>query len=95
LVAHVEVVCRFACRSAFAIDAGKVKSLAVMSDAPAALYPNVPTLKAHRQQTGRSARGAARATAGHFSARRAQLSPRSRRSRGARIHEFMAGRGFA
>jgi len=27
------------------IDAGKVKSLAVMSDAPAALYPNVPTLK--------------------------------------------------
>ena len=28
------------------IDAGKVKSLAVMSDTPAALYPNVPTLKA-------------------------------------------------
>ena len=28
------------------IDAGKVKSLAVMSDAPAALYPQVPTLKA-------------------------------------------------
>ena len=28
------------------IDAGKVKSLAVMNDAPAALYPNVPTLKA-------------------------------------------------
>ncbi len=28
------------------IDAGKVKSLAVMSDSPAALYPNVPTLKA-------------------------------------------------
>jgi tripartite-type tricarboxylate transporter receptor subunit TctC len=28
------------------IDAGKVKSLAVMSDKPAALYPNVPTLKA-------------------------------------------------
>jgi len=28
------------------IDAGKVKSLAVMSDAPASLYPNVPTLKA-------------------------------------------------
>ncbi|HSS71812.1 MAG TPA: tripartite tricarboxylate transporter substrate binding protein [Casimicrobiaceae bacterium] len=27
------------------IDAGKVKSLAVMADAPAALYPNVPTLK--------------------------------------------------
>jgi tripartite-type tricarboxylate transporter receptor subunit TctC len=27
------------------IDAGKVKSLAVMSDTPAALYPNVPTLK--------------------------------------------------
>jgi len=31
------------------IDAGKVKSLAVMSDKPAALYPNVPTLK---QATG-------------------------------------------
>jgi tripartite-type tricarboxylate transporter receptor subunit TctC len=28
------------------IDAGKVKSLAVMADAPAALYPQVPTLKA-------------------------------------------------
>jgi tripartite-type tricarboxylate transporter receptor subunit TctC len=28
------------------IDAGKVKSLAIMSDAPAALYPQVPTLKA-------------------------------------------------
>src|SRR4051812_25886160 len=28
------------------IDAGKVKSLAVMSDKPAALYPQVPTLKA-------------------------------------------------
>jgi len=27
------------------IDAGKVKSLAVMSDKPAALYPQVPTLK--------------------------------------------------
>ena len=27
------------------IDAGKVKSLAIMADAPAALYPNVPTLK--------------------------------------------------
>src|SRR6188508_1594047 len=27
------------------IDAGKVRSLAVMSDKPAALYPNVPTLK--------------------------------------------------
>ena len=28
------------------IDAGKVKSLAIMDDKPAALYPNVPTLKA-------------------------------------------------
>jgi tripartite-type tricarboxylate transporter receptor subunit TctC len=28
------------------IDAGKVKSLAIMSDKPAALYPNIPTLKA-------------------------------------------------
>jgi tripartite-type tricarboxylate transporter receptor subunit TctC len=28
------------------IDAGKVKSLAIMADQPAALYPNVPTLKA-------------------------------------------------
>jgi tripartite-type tricarboxylate transporter receptor subunit TctC len=28
------------------IDAGKVKSLAVMAEAPAGLYPNVPTLKA-------------------------------------------------
>ena len=27
------------------IDAGKVRSLAVMADAPSALYPNVPTLK--------------------------------------------------
>jgi tripartite-type tricarboxylate transporter receptor subunit TctC len=28
------------------IDAGKVKSLAIMADKPAGLYPNVPTLKA-------------------------------------------------
>jgi tripartite-type tricarboxylate transporter receptor subunit TctC len=28
------------------IDAGKVKSLAVMAEAPSALFPNVPTLKA-------------------------------------------------
>lgn len=28
------------------IDAGKVKSLAIMADKPASLYPNVPTLKA-------------------------------------------------
>jgi tripartite-type tricarboxylate transporter receptor subunit TctC len=28
------------------IDAGKVRSLAVMADAPAALYPSLPTLKA-------------------------------------------------
>jgi tripartite-type tricarboxylate transporter receptor subunit TctC len=28
------------------IDAGKVKSLAIMSDKPSSLYPNVPTLKA-------------------------------------------------
>jgi tripartite-type tricarboxylate transporter receptor subunit TctC len=28
------------------IDAGKVRSLAVMADKPASLYPNVPTLKA-------------------------------------------------
>src|SRR5881227_2465951 len=28
------------------IDAGKVKSLVVMAESPAALYPNVPTLKA-------------------------------------------------
>src|SRR5688572_6084299 len=28
------------------IDAGKVRSLAIMADKPAALYPNVPTLKA-------------------------------------------------
>jgi tripartite-type tricarboxylate transporter receptor subunit TctC len=27
------------------IDAGKVKSLAIMNDKPSALYPNVPTLK--------------------------------------------------
>jgi len=28
------------------IDAGKVKSLVLMADAPSALYPNIPTLKA-------------------------------------------------
>jgi tripartite-type tricarboxylate transporter receptor subunit TctC len=27
------------------IDAGKVRSLAIMADKPSALYPNVPTLK--------------------------------------------------
>ena len=56
------------------IDAGKVKSLAVMADAPAALYPNVPTLKAatgsnwtmarvarHRRAEEPAARGARQA----------------------------------
>ena len=32
------------------IDAGKVKSLAVMAEQPSALYPNVPTLKAATRQ---------------------------------------------
>jgi tripartite-type tricarboxylate transporter receptor subunit TctC len=56
------------------IDAGKVKSLAVMSDKPASLYPNVPTLKSatgkqlddgrlarHRGAEEPSARGARQA----------------------------------
>ena len=68
------------------IDAGKVKSLAVMNDTPAALYPNVPTLKA---ATGSDWKiGAWRGIAAPKGFRRTTCatssSPRSRRSPRAR-----------
>ena len=79
------------------IDAGKVKSLAVMADKPAALYPNVPTLKAatgsnwtmaawrgHRGAEGPSARSVA-----------TSWSRRSRRSSASKDYtEFMAQAGL-
>ncbi len=78
------------------IDAGKVKSLAVMADAPSALYPNVPTLKA---ATGSNWTMAAwRGIAGPKN-----LSPEARDKLVAAIRkivaskdytEFMAQRGF-
>jgi tripartite-type tricarboxylate transporter receptor subunit TctC len=78
------------------IDAGKVKSLAIMADVPAALYPSVPTLKA---ATGSDWKlGAWRGIAGPRG-----LPAEARDKLVAAIHkiatskeygDFMAGRGF-
>ena len=59
------------------IDAGKVKSLAIMNDKPAALYPNVPTLSPRSAATGRWPPGAA-------SSRRRESRRRRRTSSGRR-----------
>jgi tripartite-type tricarboxylate transporter receptor subunit TctC len=78
------------------IDAGKVKSLAVMADAPSALFPNVPTLKAATGSTWTMA--AWRGIAGPKN-----LSPEARDKLVAAIKkivaskdytDFMAQRGF-
>jgi len=78
------------------IDAGKVKSLAVMSDAPAALYPNVPTLKAATGSDWKLGawRGIA-APKGLPSDVRDKLSAAVRKVAASKEYtEFMANRGF-
>lgn len=78
------------------IDAGKVKSLAVMSDTPAALYPNVPTLKAATGSDWKLGawRGIA-APKGLPNDIRDKLSAAIRKIAASKeYHDFMSSRGF-
>jgi len=78
------------------IDAGKVKSLVVMADKPAALYPNVPTLKAATGSNWTMAawRGIA-APKGLAPEARDKLAAALRKIVASKeYNEFMAQRGF-
>jgi tripartite-type tricarboxylate transporter receptor subunit TctC len=78
------------------IDAGKVKSLAIMADAPAALYPNVPTLKAATGSDWKLGawRGIA-APKGIPAEARDKLVAAIRKIAASKEYiDFMAGRGF-
>jgi tripartite-type tricarboxylate transporter receptor subunit TctC len=78
------------------IDAGKVKSLAVMDAKPAALYPSVPTLKAAlgSDWTMAAWRGIV-APKGIPADVRDKLAAVLRKVANSKeYHEFMAGRGF-
>jgi tripartite-type tricarboxylate transporter receptor subunit TctC len=78
------------------IDAGKVRSLAIMSDKPAALYPNVPTLKAAigSDWTVAAWRGIV-APKGIPAAARDKLSAAVRKVAASKEYtDFMASRGF-
>jgi len=78
------------------IDAGKVKSLAVMSDAPAALYPNVPTLKAATGSDWKIGawRGIAAPKNIPAEARDKLVAAIKKIAASKEYTEFMAGRGF-
>jgi tripartite-type tricarboxylate transporter receptor subunit TctC len=78
------------------IDAGKVKPLAIMADAPAALYPNVPTLKAATGSDWKLGawRGIA-APKGIPAEARDKLVAAIRKIAASKEYtDFMAGRGF-
>src|SRR5215218_4141938 len=78
------------------IDAGKVRSLAVMNDKPAALYPNVPTLKSAigSNWTMAAWRGIV-APKGLPKDIQDKLSAAVRKVASSKeYHEFMASRGF-
>jgi tripartite-type tricarboxylate transporter receptor subunit TctC len=78
------------------IDAGKVKSLAVMADAPAALYPNVPTLKAATGSDWKLGawRGIAAPKGIPAEARDKLVAAIKKIAASKEYTEFMAGRGF-
>ena len=78
------------------IDAGKVKSLAVMADQPAALYPNVPTLKAATGSTWTMAawRGIAAPKNIPAEARDKLVAAIRKIVAGKEYNEFMTQRGF-
>ncbi len=78
------------------IDAGKVKSLAIMNDKPAALYPNVPTLKSAigSDWTMAAWRGIV-APKGIPADARDKLAAAIRKIANSKEYgDFMAGRGF-
>ena len=78
------------------IDAGKVKSLAVMADTPAALYPNVPTLKAATGSSWTMAawRGIAAPKSVPAEARDKLVAAIRKIVAGKEYNEFMTQRGF-
>ncbi|TMH00719.1 MAG: tripartite tricarboxylate transporter substrate binding protein [Betaproteobacteria bacterium] len=78
------------------IDAGKVKSLAVMAEAPAALYPNVPTLKAATGSAWTMAawRGIAAPKSIPAEARNKLVAAIRKIATGKEYNEFMTQRGF-
>lgn len=78
------------------IDAGKVRSLAIMADKPAALYPNVPTLKSATGSDWTMAawRGIV-APKGIPADARDKLSAAVRKAAASKEYtDFMASRGF-
>src|SRR5215218_9774315 len=78
------------------IDAGKVKSLAVMSDKPAALYPNIPTLKAAigSNWTMAAWRGIVAPKGIPNDVRDKLAATVQKVANSKEYHEFMASRGF-
>ena len=78
------------------IDAGKVKSLAVMADAPAALYPKVPTLKAATGSDWKLGawRGIAAPKGIPNDVRDKLVAAIKKIAASKEYNEFMAGRGF-
>jgi len=78
------------------IDAGKVKSLAVMADAPAALYPKVPTLKAATGSDWKIGawRGIAAPKGIPNDVRDKLVAAIKKIAASKEYNEFMAGRGF-
>lgn len=78
------------------IDAGKVKSLAFMSDKPSALYPNIPLLKAATGSSWTMAawRGMAAPKGLPAEARDKLVAAIRKIAASKEYNEFMAGRGF-
>ena len=78
------------------IDAGKVRSLAVMSEKPAALYPNVPTLKAATGSDWKIGawRGIAAPKGIPVEARDRLVAAIKKIAASKDYNDFMAGRGF-
>jgi len=78
------------------IDAGKVKSLAVMNDKPAALYPQVPTLKQAigSDWTMAAWRGIVAPKGIPADVRSKLAAVVQKVANGKEYHDFMASRGF-
>ncbi|MEO5734921.1 MAG: tripartite tricarboxylate transporter substrate binding protein [Rubrivivax sp.] len=78
------------------IDAGKVRSLAVMSDKPASLYPNVPTLKSATGSDWKIGawRGIAAPKGLPAEARDKLVAAIKKIAASKEYTDFMAGRGF-
>src|SRR5215218_5321857 len=78
------------------IDAGKVKSLAIMNDKPAALYPNVPTLKSAigSNWTMAAWRGIVAPKGIPADVRNKLAATVQKVANSKEYHDFMASRGF-